>query len=189
MVLQRPTCLSVAGCRARTCSQSLNTRPVLTLPNTPLGSCPRASQQFARHRLLGHCRYSIISRLERLVPHPISPGRAQRLVVLTACYLTALAHAVPWPLLCLSPAAAEMAQSRRSRRSRSPSTRERGQCRALRRTGHDELLRGTHQLGAESRTSAVRTSVRYSVYFDTGYIIMRTEYRLSCARIAPVHFR
>jgi hypothetical protein len=40
--------------------------------------------------------------------------------------------------------------SDRSRRSRSPTTGESGQCRVLRRTGHDELLGGTHQFGAAS---------------------------------------
>jgi hypothetical protein len=43
-----------------------------------------------------------------------------------------------------------------SRRSRSPSARESGQCRALRRTGHDA--------GAASRTSAILPSVRKSVF-------------------------
>jgi hypothetical protein len=43
-----------------------------------------------------------------------------------------------------------------SRRSCSPSARESGQCRALRRTGHDA--------GAASRTSAILSSVRKSVF-------------------------
>jgi hypothetical protein len=43
-----------------------------------------------------------------------------------------------------------------SRRSRSPSARESGQCRALRRTGHEA--------GAASRTSAILSSVRKSVF-------------------------
>jgi hypothetical protein len=57
----------------------------------------------------------------------------------------------------------------RSRRSRSPSAGESSQCRALRRTGHDELLRGTHQLGTASQTSAILSSVRKGVF--SGYWI------------------
>jgi hypothetical protein len=46
---------------------------------TPLGSFPGTSQQFSRHRLLGHCLCRTLARLERLVPHLTSPARAQRL--------------------------------------------------------------------------------------------------------------
>jgi hypothetical protein len=63
----------------------------------PLGFCPRISQQFARHRLLGFCRYRSLAQLERFVPHPTSLAHAQCGVASTECYPTARAAAVQSP--------------------------------------------------------------------------------------------
>jgi hypothetical protein len=52
----------------------------------------------------------------------------------------------------------------RSRGSCFPSAGESGQCRALRRTGHDEFICGTHQLIAASRESAILSSARKCVF-------------------------
>jgi hypothetical protein len=67
-------------------------------------------------------------------------------------------------MVCASHQLAYGVPAERFRCSRSPSTGESGQCRALRRTGHYELFRGTHQLGAASRTSAILSSVHESVF-------------------------